>query len=248
MHADALICSHPRSGGRWLRFLLAHYLSARHRLGVTITPETVFGVVPDHDFSSERGYGALHFRPSRGVPLVAVCHRRHSAAHHRGYPTIFLVRNAYDVVVSAHSHLTQVKGGYVGSVRDFIRHPTLGLPSWIAHVNSWAPSLLTHRDAISVAYGELDESPEGALERVLTFLDQPLDAALIEAAAARGAAFRAARTIRTGQEGNFWDHLQPEEIFDIQAGIQEGLSEFGIELLRSSGIDLDPFPRKSAGG
>ena len=72
MNAEALICSHPRSGGRWLRFRLAHYLSARHELGLTVTPETVFAVVPDHEQGSSRGYGAYRFGARRGVPLVAV--------------------------------------------------------------------------------------------------------------------------------------------------------------------------------
>src|SRR5690606_12306543 len=61
MSADALICSHPRSGGRWLRFLLAHYLSNRHRLDWPISRESVFGIVPDHQDESARGYRAFRF-------------------------------------------------------------------------------------------------------------------------------------------------------------------------------------------
>lgn len=244
MNAEALICSHPRSGGRWLRFLLAHYLSARHELGLTVTPETVFGVVPDHERNSRRGYGAYRFGERRGVPVVAVCHQPFDWGLHRGFPTIFLLRNAYDVVVSAYFHLTREKGRYAGTMSDFITHPTLGLTAWIDYLNSWAPRLLIHHDTISVSYGELAGDPGMALRKVLAFLDEdPEEEALVRSAVTRGDAFRSARKIRTGQEGNFWDHLQPEEIFEIQATLHEDLSEFSVHLLRSAGVEIDPFPR-----
>src|SRR5690606_5932504 len=142
MPADSLLCSHPRSGGRWLRYLLAHYLTGHHRLGVEMTPRAVFTVVPDHGGDHARGYPAYRYLSRRSVPLVAVCHQSYSWELHRGYPTIFLGRNAYDVMVSAYFHLTQHKGEYVGTVREFIRHPRLGLPAWLDYINAWAPRLL----------------------------------------------------------------------------------------------------------
>ena len=86
MYADALICSHPRSGGRWLRDLVADYLAARHGLDVEVTPQTVFAVVPDHQAEGARGYPAFRFRDRRSLPLVAVCHQPYSWELHRGYP------------------------------------------------------------------------------------------------------------------------------------------------------------------
>lgn len=248
MNADALICSHPRSGGRWLRFLLAHYLSARHGLQLTVTPETVFNVVPDHEPGASRGYGAFRFERRRGFPLVAVCHQPFDWTLHRGFPTIFLLRNAYDVMVSAYFHLTQQKGRFSGSMADFIAHPLYGLQGWIDYINAWSPHFLVHRDAMAVAYGELDRDPGIALRRVLTFLDQDSGEDLVDAAVIRGAAFRSARKIRTGQEGNFWDHLQPEEIFQIQGRLHENLSEFSVALLKSTGVEIDPFPRAATSG
>ena len=44
--------------------------------------------------------------------IVAVCHQTYSWEHHRGYPLVFLARNAYDVVVSAYFHLTSEKAEY----------------------------------------------------------------------------------------------------------------------------------------
>jgi hypothetical protein len=242
MHADALICSHPRSGGRWLRFLVAHYLEARYRLGMPVTPESVFGVIPDHHPTSSRGYPAFRFG-GRRFPLLAVCHDPYTWERHRGFPTIFLARNAYDVVVSAYFHLTHQRGEYVGSMRDFIDHPRLGLPSWVEYMNSWAPILLGHRDATFLSYGELDRDPGAALGRVLDFLDEEPRARLVDAAVTRSQALRDSRKIRTGQEGNFWDHLQPEDIFEIQAMLQTGLTEAASHLLESIGVELDPFPR-----
>jgi hypothetical protein len=242
MYADSLICSHPRSGGRWLRFLVAHYLGSRHHLRPAVTPETVFGVVPDHHPSSERGYPAAAER-DRQVPLLAVCHEPYTWDRHRGFPVIFLARNAYDVVVSAYYHLTEGKRTFSGSMMEFLHHPRMGLPTWIAYMNSWAPKLLTHRDVTFLAYGELGRDPAGVLERVLAFIDEEPDPLLVAGAVAQAQRLRDSRLIRTGQEGNFWDHLQPEEIFDIQELLQVGLSDVSRHLLQAIGIELDPFPR-----
>lgn len=243
MHADTLICSHPRSGGRWLRYLVGHYLAAYHRLGITVTPETVFAVVPDHLDEPTRGYPAFRFRHRRDLPLVSVCHQPYSWEYHRGYPIVFLARNAYDVVVSAYFYFTQERAEYTGSMRDFIRHPRLGLAPWIHYVNTWAQSLLTHRDSVFLSYGELAADPGRALRRVLEFLNHRPDEELVRAAVESGNELRSARGIRTGQEGNFWDHLQPEEIFDIQEIVRRDLSTFGVHLLESMGVEVDPFPR-----
>jgi hypothetical protein len=245
MDADALLCSHPRSGGRWLRYLLAHYLAAHHKLDVEVTPQTVFTIVPDHHEEGARGYRAFRFQGTRGFPLAAVCHQPYSWELHRAYPLVFLARNAYDVVVSAYVYYTQEKAEYAGSMREFIRHPKLGLATWMGYVNSWAPALLTHRDAVLLSYRDLDADPAAALVRVLTFLNQTPDPALVQATVESANAMRDARGIRTGQEGNFWDHLQPDEIFDIQEQVDRGLSKHSVHLLQSMGVEVDPFPRES---
>ena len=146
-------------------------------------------------------------------------------------------------MVSAYFHLTREKGQYAGTMHDFIRHPRFGLGSWIEYMNSWAPKLLTHRDAAFLAYAEFQQDPAIALRRVLDFIDEKPDPELVQLAVVSGQALRDSRKIRTGQEGNFWDHLQPEDIFDIQEGVQRGLSEFSVALLKSIGVELDPLPR-----
>lgn len=246
MHADALICSHPRSGGRWLRYLLAHYLAARHRLGVAVSPESVFGVVPDHHDERTRGYPAFRFADRPGVPLAAVCHQPYSWELHRGTPIVFLARNPYDVVVSSYAYHTHEKGEYAGSLTEFVAHPRYGLPGWIHYVNSWAPVLLTHRDALLVSYRDLADDPGAVLSRVLRFLEQEPDARLVADAADKAGALRETRGIRTGQEGNFWDHLQPDQIFLIQEIVDRELSEMSFHLLESMGVAFDPVPRDDA--
>jgi hypothetical protein len=243
MDADTLLCSHPRSGGRWLRYLIAHYLAAHHRLDYAVTEQTAFALVPDHHGEPTRGYPAFQFPRRTDLPLVSVCHQPFAWELHRGYPIVFLARNAYDVTVSAYFHLTQAKGVYRGGMRDFLHHPKFGLPAWTQYMNSWAPELLTHRDALFLSYGELTATPARALTRVLEFLDHAPDPALVAAAVESADALRNARKIRTGQEGNFWDHLQPEEIFEIQQVVRTRLSEFGTHLLQAMGVEIDPFPR-----
>lgn len=243
MSAGALICSHPRSGGRWLRFLIAHYLAAFHRLGVEVTPDRLFSVVPDHRDDPVRGYPAFAHGDRCDVPLVAVCHQSYQWELHRGYPVIFLARNAYDVMVSGYHHLVHQKGEYAGSMRDFIAHARLGLPAWTSYINSWSPKLLTHRDALLLGYGELSTDSGGALRRVLRFLNHDPEEDLVIDAVAAAERWRGGNGIRTGQEGNFWDHLQPDEIFDIQEGVTRDLTEISVTVLQRMGVEIGPFPR-----
>lgn len=243
MHADVLICSHPRSGGRWLRFMVAHYLAERHQPGVQVTPADVFAIVPDHVVESNRGYRAFRFHDRRGFPLLAVCHQPYTVDLHRNYPVIFLARNAYDVMVSAYFHLAREKRTYVGTFAEFVRHPRFGLDSWIEYMNRWTPELLRHRDAAFVSYGLLRSDPGAALRKVLQFVDEEPEPRLVTAAVENSQALRDSRAIRTGQEGNFWDHLQPEEIFFIQEKVQEGLTDLATRLLEGIGVEIDPFPR-----
>lgn len=223
--------------------MVAHYLAARYQPEREVAPADVFAIVPDHAVESSRGYPAFRFQGRRGFPLLAVCHQPWTADLHRNFPVVFLARNAYDVMVSAYFHLTREKGVYVGSFREFVNHPRLGLGSWTEYMNSWAPVLLRHRDATFVSYGKLRGDPGAALEKVLRFIDEEPDPRLVADAVRNSQALRDSRAIRTGQEGNFWDHLQPEEIFLIQEVVQQKLSELGTSLLAGIGVELDPFPR-----
>src|SRR5690606_14226050 len=105
------------------------------------------------------------------------------------------------------------------------------------------PRLVVHRDATFLPYAKLDGDTAAALELVLGFLDHSPEPHLVASAVASAGALRDTRQIRTGQEGNFWDHLQPEAIFDIQERARRELSEVAAHLLGSMGVEIDPFPR-----
>jgi len=147
------------------------------------------------------------------------------------------------VMVSGYHHLVHQKGEYAGSMRDFIAHARLGLPAWTSYINSWSPKLLTHRDALLLGYGELSTDSGGALRRVLRFLNHDPEEDLVIDAVAAAERWRGGNGIRTGQEGNFWDHLQPDEIFDIQEGVTRDLTEISVTVLQRMGVEIGPFPR-----
>jgi alcohol sulfotransferase len=223
--------------------MVAHYLAARYEPEFEVTASNVFEIVPDHITDPVRGYPAFRYRNGCGSRLFAVCHQPWTVDLHRNFPVLFLARNPYDVVVSAYFHLTREKQSYTGSLRDFISHPRLGLDSWIGYMNRWAPELLRHRDVTFLSYGQLRADPAASLCKVLEFVDEQPDESRVAAAVESSQALRDSRAIRTGQEGNFWDHLQPEEIFSIQDMTQRGLSGLSVSLLEAIGVEIDPFPR-----
>lgn len=227
-----------------MRFLIAHYFAARHDLIDELGAEEVFSIVPDHSDDPERGYPAYLHRSRREVPLVAVCHQPFRRRLHTAQPLVFLARNPYDVSVSAYYYAAE-RAEQPGRIHDFLDQPRGALAAWSAYMNGWAPPLLTHRDAMFVSYRQLNADPGAVLESILHFLDVDPDPRIMQASVAAADALRQTRRIRTGQEGTFWDHLQPEDIFLIQERVRQGLSEPARHLLNAIGVELDPFPREN---
>ncbi len=222
---------------------MAHYFATRYELVTELSADDVFSIVPDHTDDPDRGYPAYAFRSRRDVPLVAVCHQPYRRRLHAAQPLVFLARNAYDVSVSAY-YYAAARQGRRERIREFLEQPRGALSAWITYMNEWAPHLLTHRDAAFVSYGRLQNDAGAALLTILDFLDVEPDPATIHASVAAAAALRQTRRILTGQEGTFWDHLQPEDIFLVQERVRLGLSAPARHLLESMGVELDPFPRE----
>ena len=138
-------------------------------------------------------------------------------------PLAFLARNAYDVVVSAYVYYTQEKPEYAGSMREFIRHPAAGA----GHVDRVREQLGAHAAHAPRLHAAFLRRAGCAIPRRRwsacwsSWTTRPIPRWCGPRRRAPSE-LRSARGIRTGQEGNFWDHLQPDEIFDIQERVDRG--------------------------
>lgn len=154
---DTFLCSYPKSGNTWLRFLLAHLLSAR----TDITLRNVDAVVPD-----------LYMARQTADQLASPRFLKTHDAWFDYYPkTIYVVRDVRDVLLSYY-HYQVGLGAFSGSLSEFIGaadtlHP---FGTWHDHVSAALRFRAAHPDRLLLLrYEDLQQTPEQELEKVIAF-------------------------------------------------------------------------------
>jgi len=248
----AYLCSYPKSGRTWLRFILAHYFDALFELGLDIDFQTVFTVIPNDEEHPQRGLPVFAYWDRGDVPLVLATHALPS-------PDIvgavsFLHRSAADAIVSFYFHHARQWQAFDGSLADYIRDPQLGVHDYIRYVNAWAEEL-PRRRSMTLSYEELSASPEDPVGRLLSFLsvavDRPALRASIEASSfdhmqqlERASGIPGHRydrsdpdalRVRRGEVGGHRHYLDPRDREYIERRCAEELSPAARRLLATSG-------------
>lgn len=154
---DVFLCSYPKSGNTWLRFLIAHLISSR----INIHPKNIDELVPDV-------YMAAEIANKLKSPRILKTHH----ALFDSYPkTIYVVRDVRDVLLSYYHYQTSL-GKFSGSLSEFIRiadtlHP---FGSWGEHVQSALEFQQKYPQRILILrYEDLQQQPETELQKILAF-------------------------------------------------------------------------------
>ncbi|MGL5890281.1 MAG: sulfotransferase domain-containing protein [Bacteroidia bacterium] len=154
---DIFLCSYPKSGNTWLRFLIAHLISSR----TNIHPKNIDEFVPDVYMASE-------IANKLKSPRILKTHH----ALYSSYPkTIYIVRDVRDVLLS-YFHYQKSLGAYDGSLSQFIAaadtlHP---FGSWSEHVKSALEFQQLHPQRILILrYEDLQQNPESELHKLVAF-------------------------------------------------------------------------------
>ena len=167
---DSLVCSYPRSGSTWLRFLLYEALTRE-----PATFQAVNRAIPDPD-----GYrSAPGLLPSGGRLL-----KSHDRYGPKGKRVVYLVRDVRDVVVSEYRHHVR-EGTFRGELTDFLQPFLDGrityFGSWSDHVRFWAlDARVPPEDLLVLRYESLRESTVDRVADVLAFLDAVVGRSAVE--------------------------------------------------------------------
>lgn len=229
---DTVLASYPKSGRTWFRFILTSYLDKTFQLKTTPDLHSMFTVIPNFDMDAERGLPAFAYKRHRPkLPLITVSHLSYSKMRFRSHPIIFMVRNPWDVMVSAYFHATRQKHRFLGDIDGFLRDPDQGVVALTHYLNIWSSGLQTHRHIV-ISYEALSHDPKGQTERALNFLGIGSDPQAL-ADAVEGAKFQnmqklelqnglpghdydrddtESRRMRRGMVGGFRDYLTPGQI------------------------------------
>lgn len=250
------LCSYPKSGRTWFRFILANYLNAYYALDQELDLQSVFRIVPNHGWDNERGLPAYGYNHNAEIPLFICSHINYDAATFGPYRRIFLLRTVYDVLVSDYFHVSRQRQNFEDNLGTFIREPA-GADKLIGYLNSWAPHLLTDQTCV-LTYERLSDNTLGEVQKALAFADISMDVHLLEEAIARAdfkkmrevelakgiaghqydASDQEARRVRRGVVGGYTDYLSAEDQHYIQHACFTGLTDESLVLLRT--YDLLP--------
>jgi hypothetical protein len=248
------ICSYPKSGRTWLRFIIANYLSALYELDVTIDFHTVFTLIPNHEKDEKRGLAAYGYAQDERIPLIVSSHGSYGPQF-AGHDVVFIIRSPMDVLVSSYFHDTRQWKSYNGDLKTYIRDKNFGLDRLIEYLNSWSAALEQHR-ALVLSYEEMQRDTVVAAKRTIGFLELPIvdeyvlraiEASAIERMreleAAHGIpgheydpADENARRVRKGKVGGYREYFSSGDEGWILRYCDERLSAMSKELLGEFGL------------
>jgi len=223
------LCSYPKSGRTWVRFLLANYFNRLWKLKKNIDLYNVFTFVPNLNEAPNRGPSAFRARHS-DMPKVLCTHNKANKINGKA---ILVTRNAFDVLVSYYYHQKFHVKQYHGNISKFIRHPQFGISNLIDYIKSWQ----TSKNICHISYEKLHKDPHSEMRKVINFLGikhnpVALDQAISDSnfnnmlqkeltgAMLPGHKYNHknanSRRVRSGKVGNFQKDLQPNDINYIQ--------------------------------
>lgn len=171
------LCSYPKCGRTWLRFIMAHYFNLRHNLGMDIDLHSFFSLMPNDDNDPLKGIIAYRYQADARFPIVLASHNKYTKEQFditQGSRIVFILRSIPDVVVSDYFHCTRYMNRFNGSITDFLNHSRAGLKGYCHYLNSWAPVVLIGQIHV-LTYENLHLDTEKTVEDLLTFLSIPVD-------------------------------------------------------------------------
>jgi estrone sulfotransferase len=153
---DMFVCSYPKSGNTWLRFIIANLLCPSE----TISFRNINSHVPYIEFS-DRELNRARKRP----PM-----KTHWPFLHRFPRTIYICRDPRDVYVS-YFHYAVRRGWFRGDLTSFLRHGLFFVGDWCDHVEA---ALMERErrpsDVLFLKYEDMLAAPHESVNSVARFL------------------------------------------------------------------------------
>ncbi|MDA7493404.1 sulfotransferase domain-containing protein [Akkermansiaceae bacterium] len=129
---DVVLALFPKTGSTWIRFFLYNLLTITERGNKLVTIDEMNAEMPE--FANPNLFRSWTFN---SCPRVIKTHRPRNVFL-KGRPTVLVVRDPRDVVVSFYHYANAKKElSFRGSVKEALHHPEMGLGYFFNQYNSW---------------------------------------------------------------------------------------------------------------
>lgn len=261
---DAWLCSFPKCGRTWLRFILSNYLNDVYELGADVDLHTMFQIMPNDVLDEQRGMQAFKYGRVTEMPMIVVSHTEFEPKFD-GKPIVFLIRSISDALVSFYFHNSHQWSHWQGDLAEFIRHEDWGLPRMVRYLNGWSAKL-DGREVCVVTYESLKHDAPREVQRIVKFLGLRSDPAAVHRAVSLASVDRMRRLeierplpghqydpqnrnasrVRKAQVGGGYEHLCAADVGFIQAYCKLELTAATWELFEQHQVPVVAARQKDA--
>ncbi|MBN1868625.1 sulfotransferase domain-containing protein [Candidatus Sumerlaeota bacterium] len=161
------VLSFPKSGRTWLRLMIGKVMS------------DAFGL-PEQEMLDTVGYaqraGIPPFRFSHdGCASVGpqAVRQTESKRRYRDKKVLLLVRDPRDTIVSYYFECVHRQKAFEGTMSEFVRDATFGIPRIYGFYSEWERARNTPRGFLHLSYEKMHSAPETTLRQALDFLEVP---------------------------------------------------------------------------
>jgi len=249
------LCSYPRCGRTWLRFILANYFNLIFDLKSDIDLNNFFRFIPNDSFEMKKGLPAYAYEEDSRIPLILASHDPYNPERMGKAGLICLVRGIPDVVVSDFFHQSVRLNTYRGDLTSFVRSSKGGFQRYLRYLNQLAP-LFFQQKGYFLTYEQLYLDPVRTMTGVLNTLKIPAHKDMLVQAVHRSEFKTMARLeqergmpgmpptpdktessqVRKGIVGGCRQYMTEQEISELLDRAETCLSRQAIEMLHRLGL------------
>lgn len=220
MQFDSILCSYPKCGRTWLRFLLANYLSQAYELNLSIDYHTLFKIIPNLANDPQRGIQAFAFSSIK-LPRLVASHQ--TTGQLPATKLIFLYRCPIDTLVSNFFQVKDRQQAFIGALIDYVHHP-MGLANLCRFYNQCADDLAIRaerdrRSVLLLSYEQMHHDTTGSLLKALEFMGIELNETLAAEAVDRSAFSRMQELERSRGFPNDEINSDPDNVNSLRARV-----------------------------
>ena len=250
------ICSFPKSGRTWVRFIFANYFNEKYGSESRVDLHNAYNFTPSLNNRSSILKASRIFKGKFDF-LIFSTHMPYDEYTLHDKKVIFILRCVYDTIVSYYFHNSKHHSKFIGNIESFIRDDEKCLKKIVEYLNSWSP-IVGKDHCLVVTYEALSVDTMSSMTRLIKFLNLHVDERVLKNAInnssfesmkeieirrgisnhSHNTSQQDARRIRRGKVKGYVDYLSNDDIKFINNYLNKNDSKESLNMLKINDIEI----------